>query len=127
MRPVTAGPILLIEDDEDVRESLVSILEALGKQVITATNGEEGLRHLASSAPSEPCLILVDLLMPVLNGRDFIQRLRAERPALGSPVVLMSANHNALEMVRSLQIHGLLMKPFTLEQLEDVVRTHCAA
>jgi CheY-like chemotaxis protein len=98
---VSNSSILLIEDDADVRESLVTILEALGKQVVVAANGQEGLAQLDSFA-GEPSLILVDLLMPVLNGREFIQRLRADRPTLKTPVVLMSANHNALELVQEL-------------------------
>ncbi len=122
-RGAVPNAILLIEDDADVRESVLAILEALGKNVVWARNGQEGLEKL--STLEAPCLILVDLLMPVLDGREFVRRLRAQAPGAKHRVVLMSANHNALELTRQLPVDGLLIKPFSLEQLEDVVRQQC--
>src|SRR5580765_7790969 len=82
--------ILLVEDDFDMRDALIPILEYAGHHVVGAANGREALEQLR--AGPKPSLILLDLMMPVMNGTEF----RAEQlrdPALASiPVVVVSAD-----------------------------------
>ncbi|MGQ0508653.1 MAG: response regulator [Myxococcaceae bacterium] len=115
------GPVLLIDDDPDMRDALANSLDALGYSVVAAEHGADALEKLEQTSP---CLILLDLLMPVMDGREFLRRLRASQNQ-HVPVVLMSANHDVLEVARKLRIEALLVKPFTLHQLDTAVRPHC--
>src|SRR5207249_387698 len=86
----TAATVLVVEDDFDLRDALVPILEYEGHRVVSAANGREALDWLHAMPP--PSLILLDLMMPVMNGEEF----RAEQlrdPALASiPGVILSAH-----------------------------------
>jgi len=85
-----AGPILVVDDDRDIRDSLVEVLGEHGYPVIGAGNGVEALEILRTSAPP-PSLILLDLMMPVMDGREFRER-QLENPALADiPVIVISA------------------------------------
>jgi len=82
--------IVVIEDDEDLRETLRELLEMEGFQVSTACNGLEGLRLIERS--SRPCLILLDLMMPVMDGWEFLDTLRQNAAQLAqAPVAVVSA------------------------------------
>src|SRR5689334_1575844 len=85
-------PILIVDDDVDIREALTDTLEARGFEVVTAANGLEALRLLRSNAVS-PSVILLDLMMPVLDGYEFLDEQRKD-PALASiPVAIITAGH----------------------------------
>src|SRR5215471_6803603 len=81
--------VLIVEDNAEIRESLSDALEDEGYTVVTATNGQEGLDRLRKM--ESPCLILVDLLMPVMNGSEFISALRATDVLTTLPVVIVTA------------------------------------
>src|SRR5690349_23695253 len=87
--------VLVVEDDFDLRDALVPILEYEGHRVVSAANGKEALERLRTMPP--PSLILLDLMMPVMDGEQFrAQQLRD--PALASiPVVIVSAHASAEE------------------------------
>src|SRR5687768_15357853 len=86
------GPILIVDDDLDIRETLTEILEDRGFDVITAANGLEAL-NLIRSAEAAPSVILLDLMMPVMDGYGFLEEYR-RAPALASiPVVVVTAGH----------------------------------
>lgn len=111
--------VLLVDDDFDLRDALVPILEYEGHRVVSAANGQEALDRLQSMAP--PSVILLDLMMPVMNGEEF----RAEQlrdPRLASiPVVVLSAHAYAEQ--RAAQIGArCLKKPFDVDVLLDEVR-----
>jgi CheY-like chemotaxis protein len=81
--------ILVVDDDHAIRESLSELLEDEGYHVAKATNGQEALEVLARVGP--PCVILLDLMMPVMDGYEFMGRKTAD-PALASiPVVVITA------------------------------------
>jgi CheY-like chemotaxis protein len=103
--------VLVVEDQEDIREVIVDILEENGWAVTTANHGEEALAHLASMPA--PSVILLDRLMPVLSGADFLARLRGSDRWNGIPVIEMSAS----DPKPSPGVSGLLRKPFTIEEL----------
>src|SRR5258706_14472013 len=89
-----AKTILLIEDDPDIREELADVLDARGYHVLVAANGKAGLDLLATM--ESPCLILLDLMMPVMHGWEFLEA-KAKTAALSEiPVVILSAfEHSA--------------------------------
>lgn len=116
-------PILLVEDDEGIRESLRDIFGDLGYEVVVAENGVEAIVWLDREDHS-PCVILLDLLMPKMGGLEVLDRLKQVREGLLSRVVAISASP---QLVTQVQERGVtaLSKPFDLGELIDVVRATC--
>jgi CheY-like chemotaxis protein len=83
------GAVLIVEDDEPVRDAMREILEEEGYVITCAVNGEEALRVLAGVP--HPRLILLDLMMPVMNGWELLRALRASATLAGIPVVVLSS------------------------------------
>ena len=110
--------ILIVDDDPAIRKMLVEVLSLEGYPTETVTNGQEALETLAVSAPR---VVLLDLLMPVLDGRGVMEHLDTN-PALRSQhkVILVSA-FSHLETARDLVVDGTLAKPFTVNQLLSVL------
>lgn len=110
--------ILLVEDDSDIRVVLADLLREHGYDVVEAWDGRTALSRLAES--SDVDLIVLDLLMPDMNGWEFREaQLRDERTA-PIPVVAMSAGGTT-----NFGGDVLLQKPFDVEVLVDAVRKHC--
>jgi CheY-like chemotaxis protein len=116
----TAGAhVLIVEDNPDLREGLGDLLEAEGYAVAGAANGQEALARLQSEPP--PCLILLDLMMPVMNGWEFRAAQRRD-PALAEiPVVLISALEGLERLAGNLAAAGYLRKPLDLGTLLEIV------
>ena len=116
--------VLVIEDDHDVREAIVEVLEDHAYVSIQATNGQEGIESLRG-ARAKPCLILLDIMMPVMDGRAF----RAQQlldPALGDiPVVVLTAHANIEEDADDLRAAEYLRKPVRAETLMRAVKKWC--
>jgi CheY-like chemotaxis protein len=114
MNPPQKPTVLIVDDEPQIRTMLVEALGLEGYPMETAVNGREALDALARGGPR---VVLLDLLMPVVNGREMMQQLQAN-PAERArhKIILMSATHN-LEGARDLQVDGQLPKPFTLDQL----------
>ncbi len=106
--------VLIVEDDDGVRESIEECLAAEGYAVAPATNGVEALDRLRRGP--RPDLIVLDLVMPVMNGTQFLETLRGEDAIRDIPVVLMTAAtpvvHSPLPVA-----DGYLPKPFELTEL----------
>src|SRR5438105_4469734 len=121
---MTGKPILIVEDDQDLRETMKDLLELQGFDAVTAANGQDALAQLAEMEGC--CLILLDLMMPVMNGWQFLEILRQqERHRFGDiPVVVISAASNATQQENS---HGCTMmkKPVDVPLLLALVRRHC--
>ncbi|AKF07375.1 response regulator [Sandaracinus amylolyticus] len=114
------APILVVEDDADVRDTMVQVLESEGHAVRGARDGREALDALRAGL--RPRLILLDLMMPVMNGWQFREEMERE-PALASiPVVLVSALDPGTERTASIAAAGFLHKPFELDELLDAVQ-----
>ena len=117
--------ILVIEDDPGIRDALRELLQIEGFGVATAENGAQALQLLDDDMPS-PCLILLDLMMPVMDGWTFLEHL--ERRPGGSraalPVAVVSA---ASDLTDVIERYGcdVLRKPIDLDRLLDVARQHC--
>jgi CheY-like chemotaxis protein len=116
--------VLVVEDDFDVLGAIAAILEEAGYEVVRAANGVEALGQLGD-LKGRCDLILLDLMMPVMNGWDF-RRKQKETPAFaGVPVLLMSAGAHMATVSGDLDAVGYLTKPVELSDLLDVVRRHC--
>lgn len=113
-QPSPVARVLVVDDDADILESLAEILELEGYEVRRARNGEEALAVLAAG-PAD--VILLDLVMPVMNGWEFSRRL-AERPAgERPPLVVVSADRNVAQKAREIGAAAWLGKPFDLDAL----------
>ena len=115
--------VLVVDDDPDVRGLLETYLELEGFDVLTATNGCDALARLRHARPS---VILLDLMMPVMDGVEF-RRQQQEQPLIRDiPVVCLSARHDARQTAAALGLTDCVTKPFDLERLIGVLRRHCA-
>ena len=114
--------VLVVEDDRDVLEALAETLEETDYQVLRARNGLEALGQLEGHACD---LILLDLMMPVMNGWDFRDKQR-ETPAIAKiPVLLMSAGAHLTTATGELDAVGYVTKPVDVSDLLDTVRRLC--
>lgn len=111
--------ILVVEDDEGIRQVMKLFLEIEGYTVITAANGREGLETLSKA--SDICLILLDLMMPVMNGWEFIQALKDTRHS-NTPVVIVTAY---ADRVGDVSCQGVLGKPIEPDVLLETIRKWC--
>ncbi|MFL6715535.1 MAG: response regulator [Burkholderiaceae bacterium] len=116
--------IMVIEDDADLRDTLKDLLEMEGFRVVTASNGQEGLRQIEQNG--QPCLILLDLMMPVMNGWEFLEALRREKATLlaQTPVAVVSAAADIAEVERDYGC-SVLKKPVSVERLFALAHAHC--
>jgi len=117
-RPQPGKDVLVVDDDPDIRDALGRVLELEGYQVRFAENGKDALDKLESSP--RPSVILLDLMMPVMNGLDFLERLRANARIAETPVIIASAFR---EMASRAPAQAILTKPLDLDVLlENVAR-----
>jgi CheY-like chemotaxis protein len=115
--------ILLVEDDRDVREGMADILRESGRRVVEAENGEDAIAKL--SELRRPCLILLDLLMPRMDGFEFLRRLNEHPAAPDFPVLVLSA-HSSVETAEHYPgVVGTLQKPFHVRTLLSWVDALC--
>jgi CheY-like chemotaxis protein len=120
----TVHPILVVEDDDIIRDTLLDFLDDNGYQAIGAEHGKDALNKLAGAART-PCLIVLDLMMPVMDGQVFRER-QLEDPALSRiPVVVISAYKDLAPLIQSMKVDTYLAKPLKLGDLLAVVQRHC--
>ncbi len=110
--------VIVIDDEDELRESLQDLLEAHGFQVAVARNGQEALDVLGQI--ELPCFILLDLMMPVMDGWEFL-RERARQPRLAEVPVIIATSSPAQAPAG----YQLLAKPINLAHLVDEVRRVC--
>jgi CheY-like chemotaxis protein len=108
--------ILVVEDDDELRDIVAEILEAEGYEVIPARHGQQVLDYLRCTS-SLPALVLLDLMMPIVNGWECLRAIKADERLRSIPVVLMSA----LAGDRPGNADAVLRKPLRIDQLLDVV------
>jgi CheY-like chemotaxis protein len=115
--------IMIVEDNADLRETLAELLNLEGYRVDDVANGQEALDRLRKVPP--PRLILLDLMMPVMNGWAFLSELRRDPRWATIPVVVMSAMADE-EAPRRLQgLAGCIRKPVDLEELLKLAARYC--
>jgi CheY-like chemotaxis protein len=114
---------LVVDDDADIRSALGQVLELEGYEVAYAANGREAWTSLQAGPP--PHLVLLDLMMPVMDGAEFLRLLRGDSRLGELPVVLVSAFGSIASAVAS-AVQGQLRKPLDLDDLTGTVGRFCA-
>ncbi|MDB4986969.1 MAG: response regulator [Myxococcaceae bacterium] len=117
MKP--GGPVLLVEDDLDIAEAILDVLMDEGYEVAHATNGREAL-ELLHSQPA-PAVILLDLMMPEMDGPEFRAEQLSDARYAKIPVVVLSADRLIAEKAHALGVWGFVVKPLQPEQLLSII------
>jgi CheY-like chemotaxis protein len=117
--------VLIVEDDLDIRDALGQILEEEGYAVATAANGQEALDRLRAGPP--PRLILLDLMMPVMNGWQFRAEQRQDPTLAGIPVVVISADTNIRDKAIQLGVNEFFRKPIEISGLLQTLERYCTS
>ena len=116
--------VLVVDDDPDTLDVIATVVEEAGYDVMRAANGREALRRLHESR-GRCDLILLDLMMPVMNGWAFRHRQR-DTPAFARiPVFLMSAGAHLSVVREELQASGCVAKPVDVAEILEVVKRQC--
>lgn len=110
--------VLVIEDDESIRDLVEMILEDCGFEVVTASNGAEALQAIERAPPR---VILLDMRMPVMDGWDFVRAYRS-RPGPHAAIVVVTAAKDARTRAEEVSADAFVAKPFEAEALVAVVR-----
>ena len=124
---LTSNPILLVEDDEidamTVRRALKEI--RVGNPLLQADHGEAALDHLADPEGRRPCLILLDLNMPIMNGIEFLQVIKAHPEWRRIPVVVLTTSQEEQDKIASfdLSVAGYMTKPVDYQKFVEAMRT----
>lgn len=116
--------VLVVDDNQDIRVALSDILEDEGYRVAHAANGLEALDQLRKGEP-RPCVILLDWMMPKMDGPGFL-RVQTQDPAIADiPVIIVSANLHRGDTADQLGAAGLLPKPFRALDLLEMIERLC--
>jgi CheY-like chemotaxis protein len=113
--------VLIVEDDPEIRETLKEIIELEGYTAFTAPDGRKALELLRGSA-QRPCLVLLDLMMPVMNGWELLDLREQDLKLATIPVVVVSA---AGERAQGTSASGHIKKPVDIDVLLKTVRQYC--
>ena len=118
--PLDHCPVLIVEDDEDLRDMMAQMLTIEGFDASAVSNGREALDYLKRE--TRPHVILLDLMMPVMDGWEFRRRQKADPELAPLPVIVLSALDPARAAVDAT---AFLKKPLDFDHLLQLVRTHC--
>jgi len=121
---MTLHRVLVVDDEDMIRESLVEFLDESGYQAIGAVHGGDALDKLKSLSPL-PCVILLDLMMPVVAGPTFRERQLSDPQLSGIPVIVLSAYRGVAKRAAELNIEDHLDKPLKLSALLGLMQKHC--
>ena len=116
-----AARVLVVEDDADLRKSICTVLEDAGFTSRPAENGEVALER---AREERPCVILLDLMMPIMNGWEFRSEQLRDPKLSSIPVVIMTADGRAADKARTLHA-DYLRKPIHLDALLELVSDYC--
>src|SRR6184192_1837078 len=116
-------PALIIEDDADIAESVRYNLESAGFKTLVASTGEHGL-SLALDAQNPPAVIVLDLMLPGMNGIEICRRLRRENQTRRTPIIMLTAKTSEADRVAGLDVGAddYIAKPFSVRELLARVR-----
>ena len=117
------APVLIVENDQAILEGLADLLRDEGYDVETASNGAQALAFLR--AGRAPAIILLDLMMPVMDGWRFREAQLRDPSIAGTPVVVLSAMDRCGMQASDLQAVAYVDKPINFTRLLDVIARHC--
>ena len=120
-------PVLLVEDDSIDALTVKRALQDLGVKtlLIRSTNGEEALQYLRDDANEKPCIILLDLNMPKMNGIEFLRIVKADEKLKTIPVIVLTTSKEDRDVIDSfeLSVAGYMIKPVDYQQFVETMRT----
>jgi CheY-like chemotaxis protein len=122
---MVVGPILIVEDDDDIRLLLRGLLEHRGYEVLCAQSGQEALDMLATAVAVPPSLILLDVMMPIMDGYAFRAAQRSIPALADVPVVVMSAVSDV--RLGELAPAAVVVKPLEFDDLLPILERVCRA
>jgi CheY-like chemotaxis protein len=117
--------VLIVEDDRDIRGALREILHDEGFRPLEAVNGQDAIDRLGSMGEN-PCVILLDIMMPVMDGWGFRTVQQADPQLSTIPVVVLTAHANAEQTAREMLAAGFLKKPVSIDVLLKTVNRYCS-
>jgi CheY-like chemotaxis protein len=124
---VTNKPILLIEDDQVDTMTVTRALKEIHvtNQVVHWENGEEALNYLRDPTSDKPCLILLDLNMPIMNGIEFLQAVKSDVRLRLIPIVVLTTSDEQQDKLSSFNwgVAGYMSKPVDYRQFVEVMRS----
>jgi CheY-like chemotaxis protein len=115
------SPILIVDDDPDIRDALEELLADRGFSVLAASNGVEALR-LLRTLPAPPAIILLDVMMPVMDGYGFLEEQRKDPSLSRIPVAVITAGHG-VDLARLGGTMPVLYKPISVPELMLALRS----
>jgi two-component system phosphate regulon response regulator PhoB len=124
MIPEAGNYVLVVDDDSDLRESLEIMLQLSGYQVASVSDASQALSWLQSSS-LHPSVILLDFMMPGMNGVEFSMQLTSDTALAEIPIVFITGAEAALDKAMTAPSARVLGKPFDLQELLTVVREFC--
>jgi DNA-binding response OmpR family regulator len=114
----TESYVLIVDDDPAIRGLVGDALRDEGYSVDLAAHGREALDAMRARKPST---VVLDLMMPIMDGFTFIEACHSEQLCDNVPIVVISAVHDALQRIREVPVHACMAKPFDLEELVRTV------
>lgn len=120
-------PILLVEDDHvdilTIKRAMKEI--AVANPIVTRENGEDALAYLRDPASARPCIILLDLNMPIMNGLEFLQQAKHDEQFRSIPVIVLTTSEEQHDKVNSfnLGVAGYMAKPVDYRRFVDMMRS----
>jgi CheY-like chemotaxis protein len=111
------GPLLIVEDELEIRDLLTELVSKDGREIVTASDGQEALERLAEGP--RPSLILLDLMMPRMDGWEFLQRKSADSSIAAIPTIVLSGSGRPASAMHQ------LTKPVDVERLRALVDQYC--
>jgi CheY-like chemotaxis protein len=124
---VTNKPILLVEDDQVDKMTVVRALKEIHvtNPLVHRENGEEAINYLHDPASDKPCIILLDLNMPIMNGIEFLKAVKNDDQLRRIPVVVLTTSEEQQDKLNSfnLGVAGYMAKPVDYRQFVEVMRS----
>ena len=117
--------VLVVDDDSGIRETLAEVLGDEGYDVLTAVHGRDALDKLRADG-RQPCVILLDLMMPVMTGSQFYAEQQKDPKLAAVPVVVISADGNVAFKAQSFG-GEYVAKPVRIEKVLEIIHRHCGA
>ena len=115
--------VLIVDDDYAVQDAIKDVLEDEGYEVSLAANGLEALKELRRK--NQVCLILLDLMMPVMNGWEFRQEQLEDAELAGIPTVIVTAHNRPIQNAQELKVKHVIPKPVQPNLLLSTVSAYC--
>jgi CheY-like chemotaxis protein len=124
---ITNRPILLVEDDQVDKMTVVRALKEIHvtNPLVHRENGEEAVHYLQDPASEKPCIILLDLNMPIMNGLEFLKAVKNDDKLKRIPIVILTTSEEQQDKINSfdLGVAGYMAKPVDYRQFVEVMRS----